>query len=76
MAQYDGNRLAQHQEIRQLGLQANVGVQITRNFSLEVGYTEMNTSGKTPVTVNGQEVGKADLDAKLSGAEIGLTGTF
>ncbi len=59
-----------------LGLQASVGVQITRNFGLDLGYTEMNTSGKSTVTSNGQAIGKADVDLKFSGFEIGLNGTF
>lgn len=58
------------------GFQASVGVQLTKNFGLDVGYTEMNTAGKTPITSNGQEIGKADYDLKMSGLEVGINGTF
>ena len=59
-----------------LGFQASAGLQITRNFGLDLGYVEMNASGKAPITYNGQEIGKADSDIKLTGFEIALNGTF
>ena len=59
-----------------LGFQASVGLQINKNFGLDLGYTEMNTSGKVPITSNGKEIGQADLTYKLSGVEISINGTF
>lgn len=59
-----------------LGFQASLGVQITKNFGIDIGTTEMNTSGKSAVTSNGVEIGKADTDVKLKGFEVGLNATF
>lgn len=50
-----------------IGFQAGLGVQMTKNIGLDVGYTEMNQSG----TFQG-----IDLSTKQKGMEIGLTGTF
>lgn len=61
-----------------VGFQASVGVQVTRNLGFDVGYTEMNTAGKSPVTStsSGQEIGKANYDLKMYGLEFGINGTF
>ncbi len=59
-----------------VGLQTSIGLQMTKNIGVDIGYTQMNMAGKTPVTSNGVEVGKADYEIKLSGIEIGLNGTF
>jgi hypothetical protein len=59
-----------------VGLQSSIGLQINKNIGIDIGYTQMNMSGKSPVTSNGVEVGKADIEIKLSGLEIGLNGTF
>lgn len=59
-----------------VGLQTSIGLQITKNVGIDIGYTQMNMAGKTPVTSNGVEVGKGDYEIKLSGLEIGLNGTF
>jgi hypothetical protein len=50
-----------------IGLQANVGFQITRNFGLDLGYTQMNQTA---------EFDAGTVDLKLSGFEVGLNGTF
>ncbi len=50
-----------------IGFQGGLGIQLTRNFGLDVGYTEMNQSG----SLDGVSV-----DLKEKGMEIGLTGTF
>ncbi|MBX7231332.1 MAG: hypothetical protein K1X29_04510 [Bdellovibrionales bacterium] len=50
-----------------IGFQGGVGVQITKNFGLDLGYTQMNQSD----SVNGVKV-----NLKESGVEIGLNGTF
>lgn len=50
-----------------IGFQGGVGVQLTRNFGLDLGYTQMNQSGSS-------EGVKVDL--KEAGVEIGLNGTF
>lgn len=58
------------------GYQASLGFQLNQNVGLDVGFTEQNTSGTSPITVNGQQIGKADVDVKMSGLEIGLNATF
>lgn len=50
-----------------IGFQGGVGIQITKNFGLDVGYTEMNQSG----SIDG-----VSIDLKEKGMEIGLNGTF
>lgn len=50
-----------------IGFQGGVGVQLTRNFGLDLGYTQMNQSGSS----DGIKV-----DLKEAGVEIGLNGTF
>jgi len=59
-----------------LGYQASVGFQINKNLGLDLGYTELNTSGNAPITSNGKEIGQANVTYKISGIEIGLNGTF
>jgi hypothetical protein len=58
------------------GFQASLGFQLNKNVGLDFGYSELNTSGKTPVTSNGQEIGKADIEVKMTGLEVALTATF
>lgn len=50
-----------------IGYQGGLGIQLTKNFGLDIGYTQMNQSGSS----NG-----IDVDVKESGTEIGLNGTF
>lgn len=50
-----------------IGFQGGVGVQLTKNFGLDLGYTQMNQSNS---------LGGYSVDAKLAGVEIGLNGTF
>jgi len=50
-----------------IGLQANVGFQITKNFGLDLGYTQMNQ------TASENDV---DVKFKMSGFEVGVNGTF
>ena len=50
-----------------IGFQGGVGVQLTKNFGLDLGYTQMNQSG----SFEGLKV-----DLKEAGVEIGLNGTF
>lgn len=50
-----------------IGLQGSLGVQITRNFGIDIGYIQMNQSGTMLGT---------DVDLKESGLELGLHGTF
>lgn len=50
-----------------IGFQGGVGVQLTKNFGLDLGYTQMNQSGSS----DGVKV-----DLKEAGVEIGLNGTF
>jgi len=50
-----------------IGFQGGVGVQLTRNFGLDLGYTQMNQSG----SMDGVKV-----DLKEAGFEVGLNGTF
>ncbi len=61
-----------------IGFQAGVGFQVNRNFGLEIGYTDMNSSGRTPVyqVSTDREIDRADMAVKLSGIEIGLNATF
>jgi hypothetical protein len=50
-----------------LGIQGSVGIQLSKNFGIDLGYTQMNQSGST----NG-----ANVALKEAGMEIGLNGTF
>lgn len=50
-----------------IGFQASVGYQVTKNFGLDLGYTQMNQKA--------EEQG-VDVTFKVSGLEIGLNGTF
>jgi hypothetical protein len=50
-----------------IGLQASVGFQATKNFGIDVGYTQMNQKAESQ---------GVDLNVKVSGIEIGLNGTF
>jgi len=49
---------------------------LNKNVGLEVGYSELNTSGKSPITIYGQEAENVDVELKMSGLEVALTGTF
>ena len=52
------------------GFQASLGLQINKNFGLDLGYTQMNqTLGKSSTR-------SIDVDIELSGPEISLNGTF
>lgn len=59
------------EELRKLnagiGFQSSIGVQLTKNIGLDIGYTHMSQSG----SLDGVK-----LDVEESGFEIGLTGTF
>ena len=57
------------------GFQAGLGFQMTKNVGLDVGFTEIHQSGKISVN-NGISSKDYDIDYKLSGLELGLTGTF
>jgi hypothetical protein len=50
-----------------IGLQANVGFQITKNFGVDLGYTQMNQTA--------DEDG-LDMKFQMSGFEVGVNGTF
>lgn len=50
-----------------IGFQGGLGVQLTRNFGLDLGYTQMNQSASS----DGVNVG-----VRMAGIEIGLNGTF
>ena len=50
-----------------IGFQASLGVQITENFGLDVGFTQMNQSGS---------LGDISVNLRESGTELGLTATF
>ncbi len=50
-----------------IGFQGGLGVQVSKNFGLDIGYTQMNQSG----SLDG-----VNVDIKESGLEIGLNGTF
>lgn len=50
-----------------IGFQGGLGIQITKNFGFDVGYTEMNQSG----SIDGIQ-----FDVKEKGMEIGVNGTF
>ena len=54
-----------------IGLQASVGFQVTKNFGIDVGYTQMNQ--RVEANVDGNDM---DFDFKFSGVEIGINGTF
>ncbi len=51
-----------------IGLQAGVGVQLTKNFGFDLAYTQMN---QTANLSNGVK-----LDIRESGLELGLNATF
>jgi hypothetical protein len=59
-----------------IGYQASLGLQLTKNLGIDLGYSEVNTSGKTPVTSGGTEIGKADVEVKMKGVEAGFNATF
>ncbi len=50
-----------------LGFQGGLGIQLTKNFGLDLGYTEMNQSGS---------IDEAFVELKEKGTEIGVIGTF
>jgi hypothetical protein len=50
-----------------IGMQASVGFQVTKNFGIDLGYTQMNQKA---------EQQGFDIDLTVSGLEIGLNGTF
>ena len=50
-----------------LGFQGGLGFQVTKNFGVDIGYTQMNQSGTNS---------DLKLNFKVAGAEIGLNGTF
>ncbi len=50
-----------------LGVQLCLGFQMTKSFGLDIGYTQMNQSGKFD---------DFNLELKESGLELGLYGTF
>jgi hypothetical protein len=50
-----------------IGLQANVGFQVTKNFGIDLGYTQMNQTA---------DVSGATIELKESGFEVGVNGTF
>lgn len=50
-----------------IGFQAGLGIQLTQNFGIDIAYTQMHQSG----TIQGYQ-----LDVTVSGAEIGLYGSF
>ncbi len=50
-----------------LGIQIGLGFQMTRNFGLDVGYTQMNQKTSNDFS---------DVELRESGAEIGMTATF
>jgi hypothetical protein len=60
------------------GYQASLGFQLNKNAGIDIGYSELNTSGRVPVTLmsTGEEIGKAKIDYKMTGLEIGLNATF
>ncbi|MNJ94701.1 hypothetical protein D3C87_124030 [compost metagenome] len=57
-----------------IGAQASVGLQLTRNFGLDLGYVMMRNSAK----LTGQGLTSSNIDVELEtyGFEIGLNGTF
>jgi len=58
-----------------VGFQGGLGLQMTKNLGLDVGYTEIRQSGK--MTATGSSVSQDfNVDYKESGVEFGLTGTF
>ncbi len=50
-----------------IGLQAGLGVQVSRNFGVDLNYVEMNQT----LSTNG-----ASFKTKESGVEIGMNATF
>jgi hypothetical protein len=59
-----------------LGYQLSLGLQLNKNVGLDIGYSELNSSGKLPVTSDGVEIDKLNMDLKMSGLEVGLSATF
>lgn len=59
-----------------LGYQAGLGFQISKNAGLDIGYSEMNFSDKSPITIFDQKLGTINSDVKLTGLEVGLNATF
>lgn len=59
-----------------LGLQASVGLQFSKNFGLDLGYVEMNSSGMLPLYLLHGEIGKADTKLKIFGTEVAIHATF
>lgn len=59
-----------------LGYQAGFGFQLNKNVGLDFGYSEMNCSDKSPLTVFDQKLGTINSDVKLTGVEVGLNATF
>ena len=54
-----------------VGLQAGIGLQITKNFGLDLSYVNMRNTAEIPV---GSKT--ADVTVTLDGPELALTGTF
>jgi hypothetical protein len=50
-----------------IGFQGGIGIQVTKNFGFDVGYTQMNQS----TNLDGY-----DISVREAGLEIGLNGTF
>lgn len=50
-----------------IGMQASVGLQFTKNFGLDLGYTQMNQTA---------DQDGVDVKFKMSGFEVGVNGTF
>ncbi len=67
-----------------IGFQGSLGFQLNKTVGFDIGYSESNLSGTLPITstftsngkVISKEVGKGDVDVKLSGLEVGLNATF
>lgn len=56
-----------------VGAQAALGLQLSRNFAVDVGYTVMRQSGNISFSNSSDSI---KVDYQLSGVEIGLNGTF
>lgn len=54
------------------GFQASLGVQMTKNFGLDFGYSESHTSGTVDIGL----ADKADVEMKISGFEAAMNATF
>jgi hypothetical protein len=55
-----------------IGAQASVGVQVTENIGLDLSYTMMTQKGEADAA----GFGKAEIEFKIQGVEIGLHATF